>query len=548
MLATTISHASRSVGVSRAALGQRVEEGAHDLHPVAAVVEQQPERAADVQHHHERQPERLRLRLRIDELVPAEQGREQHRVAEAGDREQLGHALEDAEHDRLEVAERSAKGGRDEHGHRRESLVRGRDGGPSAAIAWRPMRAEDPPTEPSLAEIARAWGRIGCTGFGGPPVQVALLRELCVTRRRWLTPGQFERAIAATNILPGPSATQLAIYCAWSLRGLAGALLGGACFIAPGLVAIIALAALFLSGSPPDWLRGAGLGAGAAVAAVAVRAGLGVASPIWAGAAGRPRRARVLAYGLAGAVAAALAGPGLALVLVLCGVLELVLHVRREDGTGTLAALAPALLGPARAAARALARLPAAGSALAAAAAPGGTLALAWTALKVGALAFGGGFVIVPLMQSDAVSTYHWMSHEQFVNAVALGQLTPGPLVQTVAVVGYAADGLPGALLAALVAFAPSFCFIVLGAPRFERLLADARATAFLAGAAPSAAGAIIGASIPLTGALEESWQYVVLAAAAVALLVLRRGVVSTLLLAGCAGVAAVLLGAPITH
>jgi chromate transporter len=177
---------------------------------------------------------------------------------------------------------------------------------------------------------------------------------------------------------------------------------------------------------------------------------------------------------------------------------------------------------------------------------PGGTLALVWTALKVGALAFGGGFVIIPLMQSDAVNTYHWMTHAQFLNAVALGQVTPGPVTQTVAVVGYSADGLPGGLLAALVAFAPSFSFILLGAARFERLLADGRVIAFLAGAAPAAAGAIIGAAIPLAGGIGENWQYAVLAGAALALLVLRRGVVGTLLAAGVLGVAAGLLGAPL--
>ena len=115
---------------------------------------------------------------------------------------------------------------------------------------------------PSLLEIIRQWGRIGCIGFGGPPAHIALFRELCVTRRGWLTSAQFERAIAATNLLPGPASTQLAIYCAWRLRGARGALLGGLCFIVPGLAAIIALAVLFLSGSPPAWLRGAGLGAG----------------------------------------------------------------------------------------------------------------------------------------------------------------------------------------------------------------------------------------------------------------------------------------------
>jgi chromate transporter len=368
---------------------------------------------------------------------------------------------------------------------------------------------------PSLGQIVREWGRIGCIGFGGPPAHVLLLRELCVERRAWLTDIQFERALAATNILPGPASTQLAIYCAWRLRGVRGALLGGAGFILPGLVAIVALAALFLSGSPPAWLRGAGMGAGAAVAAVAVRAGLGVAAPIWAGARGRSR-IRVLAYGVAGGLASAFAGPLLVLVLIACGALELARERVLDRGAPSMhASLLPAL---------------------------------AWMALKVGALAFGGGFVIVPLMQSDAVGAYHWMTHGQFLNAVALGQVTPGPLTQTVAVVGYAAAGLPGALLAAAVAFAPSFSFVLLGAARFERLLVDARVRGFLAGAAPAAAGAIVGAAVPLSAALSEWWQYALLAGAAVALLALRRGVVPTLLFSGGAGVLAALLGASVPH
>src|SRR5580700_1521625 len=130
------------------------------------------------------------------------------------------------------------------------------------------MRPAGP--EPSLAEIAREWGRIGCIGFGGPPAHIALFHALCVTRRDWLTEEQFERAIAATNLLPGPASTQLAIYCAWRLRGRPGAAIGGLGFILPGTVAILALSVLFLGGSPPTWIRGAGMGAGAAVAAVAI--------------------------------------------------------------------------------------------------------------------------------------------------------------------------------------------------------------------------------------------------------------------------------------
>jgi chromate transporter len=377
---------------------------------------------------------------------------------------------------------------------------------------------------PALAEIVREWGRIGCIGFGGPPVHIALLRDLCVSTRGWLSSAQFERAIAATNMLPGPASTQLAIYCAWRLRGTRGALLGGLAFILPGLVAILGLSVLFLSGSPPTWLRAAGMGAGAAVPVIALRAGGPIAAPIWARAAGS-RRARVLAYGLAGAIAAAVTGQWLVLVLLGCGLIELYGRRLAPSLTGTHPLLA-----------------------LAAAAAPGGTLALVWTSLKVGALAFGGGFVIIPLMQSDAVGTYHWMTHTQFLDAVALGQVTPGPIVQTVAAVGYAAGGLAGGLLAATVAFAPSFSFVLLGAERFERLLVNPRVRAFLDGAAPCAAGAILGAAVPLTLAFRETWQLALLAACAVALLVLRRGVVATLLAAGCLGVGAGLLGAPVPH
>jgi chromate transporter len=379
--------------------------------------------------------------------------------------------------------------------------------------------------QPSLAEIAREWGRIGCIGFGGPPAHIALFRALCVARREWLTEEQFERAIAATNLLPGPASTQLAIYCAWRLRGPVGALIGGLGFILPGLAMILALSVLFLAGSPPTWIRGAGMGAGAAVAPVAVSAGLGVALPIWRRAADA-QRLPVLVYALAGALAAATAGPWLVLVLLGCGAVELTRRGLLKDAAiGAHSWPLLAVVGD-----------------------PGGTGALVWTAFKIGALAFGGGFVIIPLMQTDAVSTYHWMTEGQFLNAVALGQVTPGPLVQTVAAVGYAAGGIPSALLAALVAFAPSFSFILLGAARFERLLVNERVVVFLAGAAPAAAGAIIGSAIPLAAALSETWQYALLAAAAVALLVLHRSVVLTLLTAGTIGAAAGLLGAPLPH
>jgi chromate transporter len=175
----------------------------------------------------------------------------------------------------------------------------------------------------------------------------------------------------------------------------------------------------------------------------------------------------------------------------------------------------------------------------------GGTAALCWVALKVGALSYGGGFVIIPLMQHDAVVTYHWMSGAQFLNAVALGQVTPGPVVQTVAVVGYAAGGVAGGLLAALVAFAPSFGFILFGAPHFERLGSSQRVQGFFIGAGAAVIGAIAGAAIPLGRELTHLWQLGILGLAVVWLLRWRRRVVPALIGAGLLGLLAVMSGAP---
>src|SRR5215472_11081425 len=130
-------------------------------------------------------------------------------------------------------------------------------------------------------QIAREWARIGCIGFGGPPTHISLLRKLCVDRRRWLSADEFEDGVASTNLLPGPASTQLAIFCAWRLGGPAGAIVGGACFIVPGLIVILALAALFLATHPPLWVDGAAAGAGSAVPAVALQAALSLAPASW---------------------------------------------------------------------------------------------------------------------------------------------------------------------------------------------------------------------------------------------------------------------------
>ncbi len=381
----------------------------------------------------------------------------------------------------------------------------------------------------SLAVIAREWTRIGCIGFGGPPAHIALLRRMCVSERRWLDAQEFEDGVSATNLLPGPASTQLAILCAWRLRGAAGAILGGTCFIAPGLVLILALSAFFLAGNPPVWILGAAAGAGAAVPAVALRAALDLTPSSWRRAGTRrTEQGRWIAYAVIGAAAAVSIGPFLVVVLLGCGVIEIII---RRQGRGPSSPRSMTALLPA---------------AVIHTATIGGLGALAWVAFKVGALSYGGGFVIIPLMQHDAVNSYHWMTGAQFLDAVALGQITPGPVVLTVAVVGYAAAGIAGGLLTAGVVFAPSFIFVLAGAQRFDQIRTNADIQSFLTGAGPSVIGAIAGSTVSLGLAFQVAWQIPLLAIALIWLFAARRGVVSALVLCGVIGAGAAVAGASI--
>jgi chromate transporter len=372
-----------------------------------------------------------------------------------------------------------------------------------------------PQTRVGLRTVLREWGRIGVIGFGGPPAHVALLRRLCVDERRWIDDRTFTDANAACGLLPGPASTQLAIFCAHRVGGPWGAVVGGLAFIVPGLVLLLGLAAISLSDAPPDAVRGASAAAGAAVVAVVAQAGVALVRPT-------VRSLRGGLYLLLGAVATLAVGPYVVLVLLGCGLVELALRTRTAAASLSPVGVLLVVTG--------VSALP----------------ALAWTAFQVGALSYGGGFVIIPLMQGEAVDRHGWMTQQEFLNAVALGQITPGPVVQTVGAVGYAAAGLGGGILAAVVAFAPSFLVILLGGERFERLRTNRGARAFLDGAGPAAVGAILGASLLLLGGVQEPWQWALLAAAAVALFVLRAGLVVVLLGAAAIGLVLGIAGAPL--
>ena len=265
----------------------------------------------------------------------------------------------------------------------------------------------------------RQWARLGALSFGGPPAQVALLRELTVEQRRWIDAASSRTPTRRPSSSPAPARPSSAIYCAHRLAGLAGAIAGGLAFILPGLLIILAISAVALSESPPTWVEGIGAGAAAAVVAVVVRVGIDFARASLAGRhGGSPRTDRALPARRSGRrdlspvpASSSCCSPA-----------------GSSSLPGGAARARRCTLGPRR-------------SSLLGATGAAALPALAWTAFKVGALSYGGGFVIIPLMQADAVDTYGWMTQGEFADAVAFGQLTPGPVVQTVAMVGWAAAG-----------------------------------------------------------------------------------------------------------
>ena len=340
----------------------------------------------------------------------------------------------------------------------------------------------------ALREIARLFLRLGVVGFGGPAAHIALMEDAVVHRRKWVKRQHFLDALSVTNMVPGPNSTELAIHVGYLRAGVLGGLVSGTCFILPAFLLMLALSwAYFEFGSVPQ--------------------------VVW------------LFYGVKPAIIAIIA----ATALIVAGLLGIALYSERSfrfPGAGLLAgayAATPMI---------SIAGLPT-------------LLALAWVFLKASALLFGGGFVIIPLIEHEVVSVYGWLSAQQFIDGVAIGQATPGPIVITAAFVGYAAAGLAGAAVATAAIFLPAFVIVLAGTgPYLERIRGSEMARAFLKGTNAAVIGTILGAGILLMGsAVVDLPTALILIAAAIALVRFGLSTIPLIASAAAIGIALALTG-----
>jgi chromate transporter len=365
-------------------------------------------------------------------------------------------------------------------------------------MAAPPAAAESPRAR--LAEVARVFGRLGATAFGGPAAHLALMEDELVRRRGWLSRERFLDLLGATNLIPGPNSTEMAIHLGYLRAGWPGLAVAGAAFIVPAALVVSALAWLYVRlGAVPD--------AAAVLAGVKPVVLVVVAQALW-------RFLRTAVKGVfqgalaAAALAAAALGADELAVLVAAGAIAaLRAGVARRAAAGLAPVLPLAALAPAAAAA-------------AAPVTPGGILAVF---LKIGSILYGSGYVLLAFLRADLVIRLGWLTDAQLLDAVAVGQVTPGPVFTTATFVGYVLAGPAGAALATVGIFLPSFVFVALSGPLVPRIRASPLAGAFLDGVTVASLGlmALVAAQLG-RDALARPAAWAIAAVAALLLLAAR--------------------------
>jgi chromate transporter len=327
-----------------------------------------------------------------------------------------------------------------------------------------------------LRDLLSYFLRLGSLGFGGPVALVGYMQRDLVDERGWIAETDFKEGLALAQLAPGPLAAQLAIYLGWLHHGVVGATLVAFAFVLPSFLMVLSLSALYVAYGGLPWMRGVFYGVGAAVIAMIARGAYKL---------GRSTVGRDPLYAalfLVSAGVTAWTEAELVWVFVLCGVLAWVLRAPRGARAASAAALPLGWLV----------------TGLSGAASPDTLLRILWYFAEAGAFVFGSGLAIVPFLHGGVVNDFHWLSERQFLDAVAVAMITPGPVVITVAFIGYLVAGPTGATAAALGVFLPCYLLVVIPARYFRRAVHDPRVKAFVDGVTVAAAGAIAGAAIVL--------------------------------------------------
>jgi chromate transporter len=333
-------------------------------------------------------------------------------------------------------------------------------------------------------DIAIGFLKVGATAYGGPAIMGIMQAEF-QERRQWTSKPHFLEGMALVNVLPGATATQLGIFLGYVRGGWWGGLLAGLCFAAPAFIVMLALTIAYAALGVSPILRGALYGLGPVVLAIFFAALVRLGKSVL----------RSWTHGLIalGAAIAALLGPlGAAAILLVAGGVGLFLFHSKRLGTGVLVGVAVAV---------ALLSL-AAWSPLGSAASPAPEPTLGRVAslfAAIGAFTFGGGLTMIALLEEHVVNHLHWLKAREFVDGLALGQLTPGPVLMLAAYVGYKVLGIGGAVVAAAASFLPSFVLMLVLLPLFDRIRSLTWARAAMQGIVPGVIGVMAVALVRMT-------------------------------------------------
>jgi chromate transporter len=380
----------------------------------------------------------------------------------------------------------------------------------------------------SLVEFTLYFLRLGTLGFGGPIALAGYMQRDLVEERRWLSKQDYVEGLALAQLAPGPLAAQLAIYLGWVRGGVLGATLIGLAFVLPSFIMVLALAALYLRFGGMPWMRAAFYGVGAAVIAIIGRSAyklvkltLGKDRLLWA-------------LFLVSAGVTAWTESEVIWVFFASGFIALFVKARPRFRTAvSTLSVSPfplwaitGLTGPASL----------------------GTLwTVGWYFAEAGAFVFGSGLAIVPFLRGGVVTQFGWLTEQQFLDAVAVAMITPGPVVITVAFIGYLVAGPLGSTVAALGTFVPCYLFTIVPAPYFRRFSKNPSLKAFVDGVTAAATGSIAGAAFVLGRRALVDVPTVLIALVALGLLVKFKKLQEPLLIVG-AGLVGVLLTTFMPH